>query len=182
MNHPTYFTVPEVFTIVHEGQKITGKVLERSIRRLTVQLIEPHGLLHVTKRVHPSIGGVLGFEGSAGDHFKVELLQFLHDRALQLDASLPKLVHAYRSTGQAEACLQVLGPVIRSYAPFNAHSFVLATTALEHRPITLPIPGNAVVPQHMLEWCDLQVLLYSKLQEGGPFTGHIDSSVQPSMN
>ena len=166
MNHPTYFTVPDTFTIQHAGLAITGRVLERSVRRLTVQLIDPHGLLSVTKRVHPSIGGALGFEGSAGDHFKVELLQFLYDRAIQIGKSLPQLVQAYRTNGQADACLQQLRPVITTYAPFNAHSFTLATNALENRPTALPPLADCPVPPHMLEWNDLKVLVYRALQEG----------------
>lgn len=182
MNHPTHFTVPEVFTIEHAGKRITGQVLERSVRRLTVQLVEPHGLLHVTKQVHPSIGGALGFEGTAGDSFKVELLQFLYDRAVLLDTHVQQLVHAYRTLGQAEACVQRLRPVIGSYAPFNAHSFMLATTALEHRPMALPPLGGGIVPQHMLSWCDLQVLVYGRLQAGPSLTGPFGRNTQSSTN
>lgn len=176
MNRPVRFSVPEVFTIEHAGQLITGKVLERSVRRLTVQLVEPYGLLHVTKRVHPSIGGALGFEGSAGDHFKVELLQFLYDRAVRISLALPQLVKAYRTSGLAEQCLKRLQPVIGSYAPFNAHSFLLATNALENRPTALPPVPDCPVPPDMLVWNDLKVLVFRSLLEGsvhqGPFAMH----------
>lgn len=182
MNHATYYTVPETFTIQHAGLAITGRVLERSVRRLTVQLIDPYGLLHTTKRVHPSIGGALGFEGTAGDHFKVELLMFLYDRAVQINNSLPLIVQAYQSHGLAEACIQRLQPVIGSYAPFNAHSFILATNALENRPTALPDLPLCPVPPHLLIWEDLKILVYLWLKEGRLDHMPFGKARQPSAN
>lgn len=164
MNRPVRFSVSEVFTIEHAGQLITGKVLERSVRRLTVQLVEPYGLLHVTKRVHPSIGGALGFEGSAGDTFKVELLVLLYERAVLLQPVVPILARAVRADRHLEerviACLR---PVIGRYAPFNFHSYALATHALEHQLVALPpLPAEGIAP-HVLAWHDTKVMLYREL-------------------
>jgi hypothetical protein len=164
MNHYTHFNVPEDFTIQHDGITIKGRVLERSVRRLAVQLIEPYGLLHTVRRVHPSVGGALGYEGTAGDTFKVEMLIFLFERARQLADAIPRLASTINSDRQLrDQIIHRLSPVIGSYAPYNAHSFMLATHALEHRPTGLPRIPIFEMPEHILEWPDTKVLLYRAL-------------------
>ena len=164
MNRPTHFTVPETFTIEHEGTRITGRVLERSVRRLAVQLIEPYGLLHTVSRVHPMLGGALGYEGTVGDTFKVEALIHLYQQALLMADAIPKLERTARLTKYLrEEIVGQLKPVIGSYVPFNDHSFLLATHALALRPQILPpIPTDGVLPK-LLDRPDAQVLLYREL-------------------
>ncbi len=165
MNHAVSFSVPETFTITRHGATITGRVIERNRRRLAVHLVAPYGLLHVSKHVHPSIGGALGFTGSAGDVFKVELLQFLHRRAQLLEQALPTLVRAYRLHGLERAVLASLQPLIGRYAPFEQHGFLLATHALERQPVLLPALPEPTGYNQQLTWPDVQVLLYRDLLE-----------------
>lgn len=164
MNQPTHFIVPEDFTIEHDGIAIRGRVLERSVRRLAVQLFEPHGLLHTVRRVHPSVGGALGYEGTAGDAFKGESLLFLYERACLLDAAIPRLADTVRADLKLkDQIVNSLAPVIGSYAPYNAHSFLLATHALDLKPINLPFIPTFEFPAHILHWSDTKVLLYQAL-------------------
>ena len=164
MNQHTHFTVPETFTIERDGIQVTGRVLERSVRRLAVQLVEPYGLLHVVNRVHPMLGGALGYEGTAGDTLKVEALIYLYQQALLMADAIPKLERTARLTKYLrEEIVDKLKPVIGSYVPFNEHSFLLATHALELRPQILPpIPTDGVLPK-LLDRSDAQVLLYREL-------------------
>ena len=164
MNKPTPFTAPETFALTHDGERITGRVLERSVRRLHVQLDQPFGLLHCARRVHPSVGGALGYAGTAGDYFKEETLLFLYRRAQILQYNLPRIGSLIRAEpALADLALRLLDPVIGRYAPFNAHSFLLATHALQLQPVQLPPLTGDPLLSRLLGDEDVKALLFQDL-------------------
>ena len=164
MNKPTPFTAPETFALTHDGERITGRVLERSVRRLHVQLDQPFGLLHCARRVHPSVGGALGYEGTAGDHFKEETLLLLYKRAQVLRSNLPRISTLLRAEpALATLVVRLLDPVIGRYAPFNAHSFLLATHALQLQPVQLPPLTGDPFLSRLLGDEDVKALLFRDL-------------------
>ncbi len=84
-----------LFTIEHQGRRITGRELLRNRRQLVVQLVHPYGLLHESLFLPAFMAqSGLDLEGPLGDEKRALLLRGLHDHATWLAALLPLLLRA----------------------------------------------------------------------------------------
>ena len=84
-----------LFTVHHQGLTLTGSQVLRNHRQLTVQLMQPLGLL-VSHLNMPAFMGACGATliGPFGDETRERVLRILHDDAVRFRNLLPGLVES----------------------------------------------------------------------------------------